>query len=256
MESTIKKLVRNELHRRGYLVHRASELTRLANKFGSDKGTRLSAHMYTRVYENFFEPLRHKRLCVLEMGLLRSDIDKRRSVCGESTARASDAPSLKMWRAYFPNAKIFGFDIDDFSEVSIPGCRIMKGDMSSRADIERLMTSIGEPIDIIIDDASHASHHQQIAFGILFRYVRPGGMYIIEDLHWQNDSIERAGAPKTRDLLRRLQIQKTFASPYISDAEKEYLCQSTSRVWLFDSLSHEHEVRDNSDAIAVIEKLG
>jgi hypothetical protein len=196
VDATIKKLVRNELHRRGYLVHRASELTRLANKFGSDKGTRLSAHMYTRVYENFFEPLRHKRLCVLEMGLLRSDIDRRRSFCaseGKSTARASDAPSLKTWRAFFPNAKIFGFDIDDFSEVSIPGCRIMKGDMSSRADIERLMTSIGEPIDI-------------------------------------------------------------FASPYISDAEKEYLCQNTFRVWLFDSLSH--EVRDNSDAIAVIEKLG
>jgi hypothetical protein len=146
-----------------------------------------------------------------------------------------------------------GFDIDDFSGVSILGCRIMKGDMSSRADIERLMTSIGEPIDIIID-ASHASHHQQIAFGILFRDVRAGGMYIIEDLHWQNDLIERPGAPKTRDLLRGLQIQKTFASPYLSDGENEYLCQSSSRVWLFDSLTH--EVRDNSDAIAVIEKRG
>ena len=255
-ESAVRKLVRNELRRRGYSVQRESELTRLANQFGSDKGTRLSGHMYTRVYENFFEPLRQKRLCLVEMGLLRSDIDKRRSVCateGNSAAQASDAPSLRMWRTYFPEAKIIGFDIDDFASVSIPGCKIIKGDMSSRADIERLVTSIDEPIDIIIDDASHASHHQQIALGMLFRHVRPGGMYIIEDLHWQNDLIERPDAPKTRDLLRELQVQKTFASPFMSEDQKKYLCERTSRVWLFDSLTH--EVSDNSDAIAVIEKL-
>ena len=45
-------------------------------------------------------------------------------------ASGRQAPSLEMWRRYFPKAKLFGFDIDDFSSVEIDGCVILQGDMS------------------------------------------------------------------------------------------------------------------------------
>jgi hypothetical protein len=67
-------------------------------------------------------------------------------------------------------ADIFGFDIDDFSKVSIGRCKIIQGGMSSRDDLARFVRAIARPIDILI--GSHASHHKQIAFGYLFRYMR------------------------------------------------------------------------------------
>ena len=133
----------------------------------------------TRVYERFFRSIRNDALVIAEMGLLRSDADGRKASCaaeGKTTAVAYTAPSLQMWRAYCPHADIFGFDIDDFSAVKIDNCNILRGDMSSKADLLRLAHAIGRPIDIIIDDASHASHHQQIALGTLFPFVRDGGL--------------------------------------------------------------------------------
>ena len=52
---------------------------------------------------------------------------------------------------------------------------------------------------MILDDASHASYHQQLAFKILFPRLSPDGLYIIEDLHWQSPFFENQlpAVPKT-----------------------------------------------------------
>lgn len=45
-------------------------------------------------------------------------------------------------------------------------------------------------IDLIVDDASHAYVPTRTAFNICFPYLRPGGLYIIEDwawAHWAGD---------------------------------------------------------------------
>ena len=251
----IKTNVKNQLTTRGFSLTRLSELTQLADRFGSDKGTRLSAHLYTRIYEKYFETLRYRPIYLLEIGLLRSDIDRRRAmgaVEGKSDARAFQAPSLKMWSEYFPNGKIFGYDIDDFSDVKMDRCTILQGDMSSRLDLDKLVRTVGQPLDVVIEDASHVSHHQQIALGALFPHVRSGGLYFIEDLHWQDPSLEKKEAPKTRELMRKLQVQGTFESPYLSEEERSYICQYAASVSLFDSLSRDTE--DTTDAIAVLVK--
>jgi hypothetical protein len=36
--------------------------------------------------------------------------------------------------------------------------------------------------DIVIDDGSHLPRHQLVSFCALFPFVRPGGLYIIEDI--------------------------------------------------------------------------
>jgi hypothetical protein len=157
-----------------------------------------------------------------------------------------------MWRAYFPNADIFGFDVDDFSKVKIDRCSIVRGDMSSRDDLAGFVHTIGRPIDILIEDGSHTSHHQQIAFGYLFRYIRPGGMYIIEDLHWQDEREERNDSPKTRDILRRFQIDGVIRSPYFTRKEAAYIQENLKKVHLFDSSSL--EVEDPTDALGIMVK--
>jgi hypothetical protein len=255
IESQIKVFARNLVFRAGYSIHRSDHLTTLADKFGSDKGNSSYGHCYARIYDRFFSKFRNSDIVFVEIGLLRADVDKRRNknaAEGKTFARAKDAPSLRMWRRYFRAAQLFGFDIDDFSEVRIDRCEIIRGDMSSPEDLSRLASTIGRSIDILIDDGSHASHHQQIAFGTLFDRITSGGMYIIEDLHWQDPTLERPDAPKTRDIFRRFLSQGNIVSPYISPSQQDYLQKNIRSMFLFDSMTT--SVEDPTDALAVLIK--
>jgi hypothetical protein len=223
----------------------------LANQYGSDKGTKhLNRHGYTRIYSELLQELRMEPLRLLEIGLLHPS-DPR-----WLNGRKKVVPSLMMWSDYLPSAHIIGFDIADFSAVSMPRVSIYRGDASSRRDLQAMIDASGGQFDIVIDDASHASHHQQIALGALFKHVAPGGMYVIEDLQWQPPEHEPASAPKTRDVLQHLNIQRIARSPYLTDAEARYLESNVERIAFFDSLSPEGGSLNNADALAIIFKGG
>ena len=128
----------------------------------------------------------------------------------------------------------------------------MRGDMSSRADLERLIGLVGGAIDVLIDDASHASHHQQFALAHLIRHLRPGGMYIIEDLWWQPEDLEQSGVPKTRDLLREFQVSGKFRSPVLTAEQRQVIEENLGSVLLFDSLTR--QCSDPTDSLAVLVK--
>jgi hypothetical protein len=213
------------------------ELTGLANKYGSDKGNRVfGRHYYTRIYHQIFAHLRQRPITLLEIGLLHP-----------ADRRDRATPSLRMWRDYFPYARLIGFDIDDFGSVSLSNCRILQGDMSSREDLSQLF-ALG-PFDIVIDDASHASAHQQIALACLFPHVTPGGLFFIEDLNWQPQELERADVPQTRTLLRR----KCFESPVITGAEAQFLAANIESVQLFDTRDKFN--LDKRDALGLLTKV-
>lgn len=44
-----------------------------------------------------------------------------------------------------------------------------------------------DPLDLVIDDASHLYHPTVASFDVLFPRLRPGGLYVIED--WRNDAL-------------------------------------------------------------------
>ena len=108
-----------------------------------------------------------------------------------------------MWLSYFTRARIYGFDITDFGHMQDPRFTFVRGDSGQPEDLRRILAASRE-FDIIIDDASHASYHQQCAFKELIGAVRPGGLYIIEDLHWQSPHFENSlpQVPKTWDFLK------------------------------------------------------
>ena len=176
----------------------APTLRDLANKYGSDKGDRHRfKHDYTALYDPLFFPRRLDHIRVLEIGLAIGGPDG-----GGPVERATSAPSIAMWLEYFPNAEIYGFDISDFSHLRHPRFRFVRGDLGSLEDLTRLAEA-APGYDIIIDDGSHASYHQQLALNHLFGRVTPGGLYVIEDLHWQSPVYEASlpAVPKTADLL-------------------------------------------------------
>jgi SAM-dependent methyltransferase len=195
-----------------------------------------------------------ERLTLVEIGLKRID-DQRRasnSAEGSSDLKVDTAPSLRMWRTYFPNAKLIGFDIDDFSSVSIQNCVIVQGDSSAPEDLRQISQVAEGKIDIIIDDASHASHHQQLAIAELYDTLAPGGIYVVEDLHWQPRALERPNTPRTRDIARRWQCGLTLPSLYLSEQDQRRILSQIAKLELFDS--HSRVFDDPADALLILHK--
>ena len=245
------------INRLGFRLHRIDDLTRFLNEAGSDKGLGLlGRHFYSRVYSKLFSEIRHNQLTFVEIGLLRPDRDGRRCTAGaegKSYAVAHSAPSLLAWRKYFPNASIVGFDIDDFSAVASTGITIVQGDMSSPEDLWRLVAQCSGAIDVVIDDGSHVSHHQQIAFSVLSPHLRPNGLYCIEDCHWQDPSLEREDAIKTRDLFRHFRYSGNITSPFIASNRSRLLEPMIAHVAFYDSIE---PIDDVEDALCVVRRKG
>jgi predicted O-methyltransferase YrrM len=58
-----------------------------------------------------------------------------------------------------------------------------------QADAPRLQAIVAaefgdEPIDLVVDDASHLLDPTRASFNVLFPALRPGGLYVIEDWSW------------------------------------------------------------------------
>jgi hypothetical protein len=132
-------------------------------------------------------------------------------------------------------------------------CRILRGDASKEADLLSVLDQTGGQLDIVIDDASHASDHPQISLGALFPAVSPGGVYIIEDLFYQPADREPAGAIRTVDMLKRAEVTGEFNGSHLSLEAREYLNDHVEQVALFDSLAVGRAVR-NRDGIGVLWK--
>lgn len=184
---------------------KAENLTDLADRYGSDKGS--IKHRYTELYHMLFHPYRRRKIAFLEMGLLiggpEHGVDKDRET--------SDCPSIRMWLEYFPKAQIHGLDVSDFSWFEHERFTFHRCDMDDRAEIARAAEKISPAPTIVIDDASHASHHQQNAFLEIFPRLASGGLYIIEDLRWQPEPYEKPGITKTAALFRSFQNDRKFS---------------------------------------------
>jgi len=210
------------------------ELTRLANLVGTDKGTTTgAAHGYSLVYETVFGPLRHQpRVDLLELGLAIGGPE----LGGDADRPVSGSPSVDMWLGYFDAAHVVGFDISDFSEIRHERFHFVRGDGGKVADLEQI-AALGRRFDVIIDDASHASFHQQLGLATLFKLLKPGGLYIVEDLGWQPAAYEASLPPvpaTARLLVGFMRTGEVAPSAAISPEAARELRQGVSSVLLFD----------------------
>jgi SAM-dependent methyltransferase len=219
-------------------------LTDLADRYGSDKGS--SKHRYTELYQMLFLPYRERAIDFLEMGLLIGGPEH-----GESADRkTTDLPSVRMWLEYFPKARVHGLDVSDFSWFNDRRFTFHRCDMDLRGNIAAARAEM-PAFDIIIDDASHASHHQQFAFLELFPRLKPGGLYVIEDLRWQPKEMERPGITKTAALFRGFSEDRAFRhSDAALEAEFAALAPDISGCFVFQARYN----KTRRDQVAVIHK--
>jgi hypothetical protein len=90
--------------------------------------------------------------------------------------------SIRMWEEFFPNATIYGLDIDPACERLAGGrCEIFTGDQSDRVCLNRIVEQAGGYFDIVIDDGSHRVEHQLASFDFLFPRLSDHGIYVVED---------------------------------------------------------------------------
>jgi hypothetical protein len=87
-----------------------------------------------------------------------------------------------MWKEYFPNATIYGVDIDpSCKQYEEDRIKCIIGDQNNEEFLMELKDTIGE-YDILLDDGSHITKHQIKSFDILYENCKTNGFYIIEDL--------------------------------------------------------------------------
>src|SRR4051794_13734734 len=154
------------------------DLPALAARFGTDKW---GSHWYAQHYERHFAPLRAKALRILEIGV------------GGYDDPIKGGESLRMWKAYFPNARICGIDVVDKSAHHEDRIRTFVGSQDDEAFLVRVSGQAG-PFDIVIDDGSHVSRHVIQSFQVLFPLLAADGIYVVEDTqaaYWP----EFGGAP-------------------------------------------------------------
>lgn len=164
-------------------------------------------HDYVETYEQFFSPIRNQVARVFEIGVLKGE-------------------SLRLWEAYFPNADIFGIDILDTSEHESDRITTFVADQSDREQLGDFLEAHGGDFDIIIDDGGHTMEQQQVSFGFLFPAVRPGGYYVLEDVHTSFSArfgTVGDGANSTSNMIVRYIRTGKFDSPYLMPDEEQYL---------------------------------
>jgi O-antigen biosynthesis protein len=138
-------------------------LNNLAVKWGTDK--RAGIHNYTKWYESMWGGQRLEPVTFLEIGV-------------------QSGASIRMWEEFFPNGRIFGMDIDPRCKVIEGGrVRIVIGSQIDPAIRDELSAASPRGYDLIIDDGSHLSEHVEKSFDLYFPILKPGGTYVIEDLH-------------------------------------------------------------------------
>ena len=143
------------------------ELTAIGIQTSTDKA---HFHNFTPIYERFLFDKRESVKKILEVGVYHGS-------------------SIQMWEHYFPNAKILGLDITSvyFNERTF-GDRVTLA-VCNATDNNQLTATLAQnsfetgTIDFVIEDGSHRVSEQVKTIGLAWKYVKPGGIYILEDMH-------------------------------------------------------------------------
>ena len=151
-----------------------TELCDIALKYRTDKCPAIR-HSYTPFYDKLFSARRSTINKVLELGI---GDERFRTKIGDN---AQLGASLKMWRDYFPNAQVYGVDIDPSSQFTDERIQTFRADATSVEDLTGLIKEIGDNIDLVVDDASHQTADQILTCRLLMPMLRGGVTYVIED---------------------------------------------------------------------------
>lgn len=195
--------------------------------YGSDKADTIKqrqdqGHGFSRFYEQQLKHLKEKEIKILEIG---------------SYAGASAAAFIK----YFENSSVYCFDINISKFIfSSKNIHVYGVDINNEKELKKILEKIKNEsnsnlFDIIIDDGSHYLSDILFSFKKLFKYVKQGGFYIIEDFkhpnyYNYNRNIEHI---LVDEVLANLQEKKMFNSDIIKYDDQVYLHNNINKIKIY-----------------------
>ena len=166
----------------------SSELCELGKKYDTDKSSQRNnvsntrhCHPYTLFYDGLFKNKKDECLKIAELGIL-------------------DGASLLMWKEYFKNSEIYGFEnnnnlINNFKEkFNNERITLANIDVTNKNSIIKTFSELEILYDIIIEDTTHQFEDQIKVIENIYKYLKPGGVLIIEDIfksYNESDYIKR-----------------------------------------------------------------
>ena len=202
-------------------------LKELMDRYGSDKGH----HGFCEFYEGYFEPLRQSMKAFLEVGVYMG-------------------ASMRAWLEYFPNAQIMGIDDGRWRknwQFDSRRTHIWLADQGCREHLRNVLDDIDVPLDVVLDDGGHTMWGQQCSLALMLKAVRPGGLYVLEDLH--SSFIPAVGYGEKDEILQAyttgsdypltttyevLSDWPSVKSDYMTEEEWAYLVEHVTNVDIFD----------------------
>lgn len=155
-----------------------TELCKIGAKYGTDKSpyndirNDYYRHSYTPFYSLLFSNRRYDRINLGEVGILHNS-------------------SIKMWREYFPNASIYGWDgnhdhLENAKSHNLKNVFYDYMHTSYEKSIQQAFAETQVKFDILIDDASHLFWDQIRLIRECTNYLSPNSTLIIEDIDKNN----------------------------------------------------------------------
>lgn len=153
-----------------------TELCKIGGEYNTDKSplalnSVCGKHRkgYTAVYEMLFSQYKNKILNFAEIGI-------------EAGA------SILTWNKYFSNnCKIFAFEyeeskINNCKKFNLENVTFIQTDVNNLKILDISFNEANILFDIIIDDSSHVIQDQNNIINIVSKYLKSGGILIIEDI--------------------------------------------------------------------------
>lgn len=165
-----------------------SELCMIGAYYDTDKSSQRNnvtddryCHPYTLFYNSIFKDVKDEELVIGEIGILHGS-------------------SMLMWREFFKNASLYGFEYDTNFINSFKNnydndrIELVQINVHDQQSISEAFLSTNVQYDLIIEDSTHQFEDQLRVIENVYSYLKPGGMLIIEDIfksYNEQDYIER-----------------------------------------------------------------
>ncbi len=205
---------------------------------------------YLTLYEAELAPIRQTVRSILEIGV-------------------QNGGSLEVWAKYFASAEsIVGCDVNPKCAHLVyadPRISIVVGDATQPAVCQQVV-ALADGFDVIVEDGSHIPREVILAFLRYWPHVKPGGIFIAEDLHCDYFPSHEGGIAR-RDIANRffaelvhvINLEHWASSTAISTLLREFapadvveqagLAGSIASISFRNSLAILHKVSAPSDSL-------
>tara|TARA_Y100000591_G_scaffold296534_1_gene286797 strand:+ start:1372 stop:2226 length:855 start_codon:yes stop_codon:yes gene_type:complete len=185
--------------------------------FNCDKGSKsvlsgkkINTHNYSIFYEKYLYSLKKNEINILEIG-------------------SHEGKGIASFYFYFPFAKFIGANINPF-QMKFKSKRIQELfiDVTSPKVLNNFSRHINLQ-DIIIDDASHNLRDILITLSTLFKNLKSGGIYILEDMDQFQTFKELNPYPNEltpKQILNKIINKENFESSFIKNQDMVYLANN------------------------------